>query len=124
MVHSFSKANLRKIIATTDSSLKTGCVCPKGQNVCTATIDINCDMPLPKPSKQFIEEWVKNPVDKVMIEYNLLRNGRIVGGDAGDYHDDIEPKLTPNNEIIIFLLKIGITARKKCWTLLGIYKII
>ena len=36
-------------------------------------------MPLPKPSKQFIEEWVKNPVDKVMIEYNLLRNGRIVG---------------------------------------------
>ena len=67
------KFNSEKIIATTDTKLK-----------------------LPQPSKDFIESYCKNPVDKVMVEY-----GRTMDG-TPTYN---RLALTSNNEIIIHLIE-------------------
>jgi hypothetical protein len=62
-----------KIIATTDTKLK-----------------------LPQPSKDFIESYCKNPVDKVMVEYGRTMDGTPTYNSLA---------LTSNNEIIIHLIE-------------------
>jgi hypothetical protein len=75
-----------KIIATTDTKLK-----------------------LPQPSKDFIESYCKNPVDKVMVEY-----GRTMDG-TPTYN---RLALTSNNEIIIHSIEEKMYSRDEVVQLL------
>jgi hypothetical protein len=96
--------NLRKIIATTDTQLLVQGFTSKESKEWKSIFE------LPQPSQSFIESYCKNPVDKVMVEYESINL-------TGDFTPNkilpsgswvFRPKLTSNNELIISM--VGLTA--------------
>ena len=101
-------SNFRKLIATTDTQL-TG--------LCKEWEEFDGDwhksnrLGLPSIPQSFIETYCKNPVDKVMVEYQE----RLEFESAEDYSYGcgIELKLTSNNELIIHQIEEKMKKRKK-----------
>ena len=101
LVSQFSEQSLnqrsmgcKKIIATTDPSL---CYLHDNGVLCQGITH------LPQPSQSFIESYCKNPVDRVLVEYEWLL------GNEEDENRNLIPelylKLTSNNEVIIYPTK-------------------
>jgi hypothetical protein len=94
----------KKIIATTDTQLLVQGFTSKKSKEWKSIFE------LPQPSQSFIESYCKNPVDKVMVEYESINL-------TGDFTPNkilpsgswvFRPKLTSNNELIISM--VGLTA--------------
>lgn len=90
-----------KIIATTDSSLK----------IITGIVGSGTGVPLPQPSQSFIQKYIDaynsgKPIEKVMVEYADLGDGRVVVQHYKDNTIDIETqKDSWTREEVVDLLK-------------------
>lgn len=60
----------KKIIATTDTSLNKGDILVR--HIITEGENAGLISQYPNLSQSFIEEWVKNPIDKVMVDYEEM----------------------------------------------------
>ena len=121
--------NQGKIIATTDPQLRVECDGCKGKGVgedgrcCTKGCGGFAVKRLPSIPQSFIEAYCKNPVDKVMVEYELVcsncdekppKNEKC----HGNYKNHEIPKLTSNNEIIISMIEEKLYTREEVESLL------
>jgi len=100
--------NLRKIIAATDPELVIRTTIPAGEDYVESTLRTY----VPQIPQSFIESYCKNPVDKVMVEYEVfgytasntrisMDNTNIEIPNSGYDKRTYKLKLTSNNEIII-----------------------
>lgn len=91
----YSNGMFKKVIATTDTSLKT-CQCKK---VDYHKMSCKIKYQLPQIPQSFIEEFVKanGKIDKVMVHYNAVQ----AMCQHGDTYVQKSIKLTDNNEVII-----------------------
>ena len=96
-------SNPKKIIATTDTSL-------------TIIDYVDCEYPLPQPSKAFIQAFMKaynegNPITKVLVEYKKCYNQPVDENyeKFGDLWVSVELNLNSSNEITIKKIKNSYT---------------
>jgi len=95
VLENLNKIGAKKIIATTDTSLKV-VISDNGKG--------NAQMwrPVPQPQQSFIESYCKNPVDKVEVEYEWWQDQDNTGAGIENIGEpELILKLTSNNEIII-----------------------
>ena len=99
-----------KIIATTDKSLT---FIPK-------EIPSGIAFELPQPSKSFIEKYCKlGGIDKVELECRMLNIDEIRIRGGGFLHTDNSTlELTPNNEVIVHLIKEKMYTREEVESLI------
>ena len=116
----------KKIIATTDPDLTKGKCCGvhAGQDCSPDPLHGCSNYPknlVPQLQQSFIEAWCKNPVDKVMVEYEetFLNNSN----KAELQHSEFvfKPKLTSNNELIISMIEEKLYTRDEVEELLRQY---
>lgn len=92
----YLKNNCKKIIATTDKSLKVNTTILEGTGGKLIKVSN-----LPQPPKAFIEEYVKlGGINEVLVEYYLDQSNSITMN-LGDY----TPKINSNIEIIVNPIK-------------------
>ncbi|MCK9415575.1 hypothetical protein M0Q97_02820 [Candidatus Dojkabacteria bacterium] len=106
IVLSQSHKGYKKIIATTDTSL-------------TIIDYVDCEYPLPQPSKEFIQAYIKaynegNPITKVLVEYEEVQTAcfhNIPTQDINQLEDcwELVPKVNSSNEITIKKIKNSYT---------------
>ncbi len=91
-----SKTGRKKIIATTDTTLGLEEVGKAGYSVDEFHPELS------QPSQAFIEEWCKNPVDEVDVEYETVN----INHDTEFAHNYVtQPKVDSHNTITIHPIK-------------------
>ena len=98
----------RKIVATTDKSLKTSCRCGD-QNVCTQPISYFCGESLPQIPQSFIRKYVEaGGINEVELEIEETFTDAYTEDRMRRFYGKSKIKTDSNNYIIL-------KPTKKCW---------